>query len=87
MRLKLDQNSKVEAFSLLGEILICERYRRLRIGCLEETAEDSLMFTNQMGIQSTLDDQVQTELSSNSLQHLQLAVLPQRVGSCTKYAS
>ena len=32
------------------------------------------MFTNQMRIQSTLDDQVQSELSSNSLQHLQLAV-------------
>ena len=42
--------------------------------CLEKTAEDSLMFTNQMRIQSTLDDQVQEELSSNSLQHLQLAV-------------
>ena len=75
MRLQLDQNSKVVAFSLLGEILICERAcYRTQIKdiavCLEETAEDSLMFTNQMRIQSTLDDQVQSELSSNSLQHL-----------------
>ena len=79
MRLQLDQNSKVVAFSLLGEILICEcacyrtQIKYIAI-CLEKTAEDSLMFTNQMRIQSTLDDQVQSELSSNSLQHLKLAV-------------
>ena len=32
------------------------------------------MFTNQMHIQSTIDNQVQVDLSFNSLQHLQLAV-------------
>ena len=52
--------------------------------CLEETAEDSLTFTNQMRIQSTLNEQVQTELSSKSLKHLQLAV---DASACTKYAS
>ena len=42
-------NSKVVAFSLLGEILICERARtqiKDIAVCLEETAEDSLVFTN-----------------------------------------
>ena len=33
-----------------------------------------MKFTNQMKIRSTLNDQVQSEMSSNSLQHLQLAV-------------
>ena len=79
MRLKLDDNSKVVAFSLLGQILICERacYRTqvkdIAI-CLEMTAEQSMMFTNEMKIKTSLNDQVQNELSSNSLQHLQLAV-------------
>ena len=79
MSLQLDQKSKIVAFSLLGEILICEHAcYRTQIKdiavCLEKTAEDSLMFTNQMRIQSTLYDQVQAKLSSNSLQYLQLTV-------------
>ena len=86
MRLKLDENSKGVAFSLLGQIRICERAcYRTQIKdiavCLERTAEQSMMFTNQMKIRTTLNDQVQSELSSNSLQHLQLAV---DASACTK---
>ena len=72
MRLELEQSSKV-----IGEYLIYRRAcysTQIKDICLERTAEDSLMFTNQMRIRSELDNKVQQELSANSLQHLQLAV-------------
>ena len=71
-RLQLDQNSKIIAFTLLGEHIIYDRacystqIKDISV-CLERTAEDSLMFTNQMRIRSELDNQVQEELSSNCL--------------------
>ena len=54
------QSSKIIAFTLLGEDLICDRacystqIKDISV-CLERTAEDSLMFTNQMRIRSELD--------------------------------
>ena len=59
MRLNLEDSNKVVAFSLLGQIRICERacYRTqvkdISI-CLETSAEQSLMFTNEMRIKASM---------------------------------
>ena len=79
MKINLEDSNKVVAFSLLGHIKICDRdCHRTQVKdvsiCLEKTAEESLMFTNLMKLKTASTEQIQTELSSNSLQHLQLAI-------------
>ena len=83
MRLQLDQNSKVVAFSLLGEILICERacYRTQikDIAVCLQTAEDSLCLPIKCASKAPCPV---TASKISSLQSMH-----QCVGSCTRYAS